>query len=207
MCMYKSRDDVKAIFDPVIAEVLRFVDGQVKSVKAKRKNKDVTVSRAFCQPTITLQDLLWSLTCSHSQGIFLVGGFGSSHYLKSKIQEQHPDTHVFQPPDAWAAVVKGAVQSRLPREPTVVTTLATKHYGFTFADPYDHEVDSGVQSFFDTRQGVDYVYDRVRLCPILKTACPSLLTSKHNHIRCVGLYKPAIQLNMTKKSNTPSTEI
>ena len=53
ICLCKSRDDVKVIFDPVIAEVLRFVDGQVKSVKAKRKNKDVTVSRAFCQPRET----------------------------------------------------------------------------------------------------------------------------------------------------------
>ena len=42
----------------------------------------------------------------HSQGIFLVGGFGSSQYLKSKVEKQYQGIQVLQPTDAWAAIVK-----------------------------------------------------------------------------------------------------
>lgn len=42
------------------------------------------------------------------QGIFLVGGFGSSRYLKNRLQEvyQRQDIQIIQPHDAWGAIVK-----------------------------------------------------------------------------------------------------
>jgi len=43
---------------------------------------------------------------SSIQGIFLVGGFGSSQYLKTKVEKQYPAIQVLQPTDAWAAIVK-----------------------------------------------------------------------------------------------------
>ncbi|KAK0719115.1 hypothetical protein B0H67DRAFT_642499 [Lasiosphaeris hirsuta] len=52
--------DLKAIFAPLITDTLRLVDDQVKSVKIKRQSQGVT-------------------------GIFLVGGFGNSQYLKAKM--------------------------------------------------------------------------------------------------------------------------
>lgn len=34
------------------------------------------------------------------KAIFLVGGFGSSIYLRECLQKQHPDIQIIQPPDA-----------------------------------------------------------------------------------------------------------
>ena len=41
-----------------------------------------------------------------AKAIFLVGGFGSSEYLKHSLQTVHPDIQVIQPHDAWSAIVK-----------------------------------------------------------------------------------------------------
>ena len=40
------------------------------------------------------------------QAICLVGGFGSSHYLKACVESQYPDIHILQPNEAWAAIAK-----------------------------------------------------------------------------------------------------
>lgn len=40
------------------------------------------------------------------QAIFLVGGFGSSEYLKMRLEMGHPGIQVIQPHDSWAAIVK-----------------------------------------------------------------------------------------------------
>ena len=95
--------DLKAIFAPLITDILRLIDDQVKSVKIKRQNQGVTV-RNCCVKFELLRSnshFLW-------QGIFLVGGFGSSQYLKAKVEKQYPGIQVLQPTDAWAAIVKCA---------------------------------------------------------------------------------------------------
>lgn len=40
------------------------------------------------------------LKADYIKAIFLVGGFGSSIYLRECLQKQHPDIQVIQPPDA-----------------------------------------------------------------------------------------------------------
>ncbi|KAL9577736.1 MAG: hypothetical protein Q9212_006176 [Teloschistes hypoglaucus] len=40
------------------------------------------------------------------QAIILVGGFGSSEYLKNCFETSHPNIQVIQPHDAWSAIVK-----------------------------------------------------------------------------------------------------
>ena len=52
---------------------------------------------------------VWLLTRSAGKAIFLVGGFGSSHYLKACVEKEHPKIQVLQPDDAWAAIVKYGV--------------------------------------------------------------------------------------------------
>lgn len=44
----------------------------------------------------------------HPQGIFLVGGFGSSRYLKQRLEKEYESVRlqIIQPPDAWGAIVK-----------------------------------------------------------------------------------------------------
>jgi hypothetical protein len=72
---------VKAIFAPLITDVLRLISEQVDKVKLQRPGKGVT-------------------------GIFLVGGFGSSQYLKSCVEKAQPNIQVLQPSDAWSAIVR-----------------------------------------------------------------------------------------------------
>ncbi|KAG4272985.1 hypothetical protein FPRO04_10065 [Fusarium proliferatum] len=74
--------------------------------------------------------------------IFLVGGFGSSQYLKSRIEDENPDIQVIQPEDAWAAIVKGSALSRLSYT-NVVSTKATRHYGVSAFSVYEPAVDKG----------------------------------------------------------------
>ncbi|KAH6842399.1 hypothetical protein B0I37DRAFT_399101 [Chaetomium sp. MPI-CAGE-AT-0009] len=120
-CWRMTGKDLKAIFNPLITDILRLIDDQVKSVKMKRPTGGVT-------------------------GIFLVGGFGSSQYLKACVEREHPGIQVLQPTDAWAAIVKGAALSKLPRQATVLATSATHHYGVTAWKRYDPELDSDVPS-------------------------------------------------------------
>jgi hypothetical protein len=79
----KCSTDVKNIFAPLITDILRLINEQVKEVLIKRPGQGVT-------------------------GIFLVGGFGGSQYLKSCVENDQPDIQVLQPSDAWSAIVKYA---------------------------------------------------------------------------------------------------
>ena len=82
-----KNETVHDIFRPLIDDIGRMVDDQVNLVVKKR------------------------LAEKHSKGaevkaIILVGGFGSSEFLKLSIQRRHPDIQVIQPHDAWSAIVK-----------------------------------------------------------------------------------------------------
>ncbi|KAK3343434.1 Hsp70 family protein-like protein [Lasiosphaeria hispida] len=127
-CWRLTGKELKDLFAPLITDILRLIQDQVNSVKIKRQNNGVT-------------------------GIFLVGGFGSSAYLKSKVGTQHPGVQVLQPTDAWAAIVKGAALSQLPRQATVVATSATKHYGTKARSVYDSVIDAGVPKTVDPYDG------------------------------------------------------
>lgn len=99
-----TRDDLRLIFNPLITDILMLINDQVQKVKLKEGAKSI-------------------------KGLFLVGGFGSNHYLMSRVKAEHPDIEILQPPDAWAAIAKGAALSRMPREAIVTSTSATRHYG------------------------------------------------------------------------------
>ncbi|KAK7985771.1 hypothetical protein PG988_003393 [Apiospora saccharicola] len=117
-CWTMTGAEVKSIFDPVIKDILRFVDDQIKSARLKRAGEDVT-------------------------GILLVGGFGSSQYLKGEIEKSFPTVQVIQPDDAWAAIVKGAVLTKLQTKlaPVVVSTQAVRHYGVCAMSEWDSVID------------------------------------------------------------------
>ncbi|OTA93248.1 hypothetical protein M434DRAFT_11786 [Hypoxylon sp. CO27-5] len=87
-CWTMSGKDVQEIFDPLVNDIIRLIDEQIKSALLKRQGEGL-------------------------KGIFLVGGFGSSQYLKSCIERAVPNVQVIQPDDAWAAIVKR--QSPRPR--------------------------------------------------------------------------------------------
>ncbi|KAG6261198.1 hypothetical protein E4U49_004164 [Claviceps purpurea] len=112
------------IFEPLITDILKMIEHQVQEVRRKRPDKGVS-------------------------GIFLVGGFGSSNYLMQRVKDHFPKIQVLQPSDAWAAIVKGAVLSKLPSQVAVVSTCATRHYGTRCESPFQEPRDAGQKAFLD----------------------------------------------------------
>ncbi|TGO25935.1 hypothetical protein BPAE_0069g00070 [Botrytis paeoniae] len=132
-CWVMKCDNLKKIFDPLIMDIERLIDEQVNLVKVKRMSED--------HPKAT-----------EIKGIFLVGGFGSSAYLKSRIGACHPTIQIIQLHDAWSAIVKGAVLSGLPRKTggvSIVSTQSTRHYGVEGRSLCDEERDRGRPKIVD----------------------------------------------------------
>ena len=125
-----SAEQVKGIFEPVIQQVIELVEGQVQAIKAR----DGVVS-----------------------GIILVGGFGQSNYLYTRLKQhfnqappppyteqpshevalaQQPNVEVLQPMNAWTAVVRGAVLRGI--EGSLVEKRRSRwHYGTSYATVFD----------------------------------------------------------------------
>ncbi|CAK4028306.1 heat shock 70 kDa 12B-like [Lecanosticta acicola] len=125
-----SSEEVKNIFEPIIREVTALVEGQVEAIR----EKGGIVS-----------------------GIILVGGFGQSNYLYTRLKQHfnaapppvysEKPTHeaaespqqsvqVLQPIHAWTAVVRGAVIRGI--EGSVVEKRRSRwHYGTSYATVWD----------------------------------------------------------------------
>ncbi|KAI4154754.1 MAG: hypothetical protein LQ340_001469 [Diploschistes diacapsis] len=123
--------DVEQCFEPIVEEVIALVTQQIKAAE---------------KPVST---------------ILLVGGFGQSQYLRSKIQASvaNTSTTVMQSPHSWTAVVRGALMmglaSHSPSSPGSVrisARKARKHYGYKLHYPYNaakHPSDRKWWSDFD----------------------------------------------------------
>ncbi|KAG6050527.1 hypothetical protein E4U33_000702 [Claviceps sp. LM78 group G4] len=116
--------ELSRIFEPLIADIVKMIEYQVQEVRLKRPERGIS-------------------------GICLVGGFGSSNYLMERVKQHFPQIQVLRPEDAWAAIVKGAVLSKLPGHAAVTSTCATRHYGTKFGTPYDVFRDAGEETFLD----------------------------------------------------------
>ncbi|KAG6003817.1 hypothetical protein E4U21_001672 [Claviceps maximensis] len=123
--------ELSQIFEPLVADILSMIEHQVKEVRLKRLKEDIS-------------------------GIFLVGGFGSSRYLMQRIAAHFPTIQVLQPNDAWAAIVKGSVLSKLPGPVAVTSTCATRHYGARCASIFQRSRDQGEKTYLD-REGLTRV--------------------------------------------------
>lgn len=82
-CWEMTGNILEDIFAPIVKEVVRLVNVQIQAAQTKRPGQQV-------------------------KGIFLVGGFGSSRYLKKCLDDQFElmGIQVIQPHDAWSAIVK-----------------------------------------------------------------------------------------------------
>ncbi|KAH0566440.1 hypothetical protein GP486_000152 [Trichoglossum hirsutum] len=127
-CLDLKCDAVRQIFEPLITAIDSLVAEQVNRVRIKRMDEN------------------------HPKGkdaIFLVGGFGSSQYLKTRLEKANPDIQVIQPPDAWGAIVKGAVLSQMPQEAVITSVVAPRHYGVTANNIYRESEDAGQPKIWD----------------------------------------------------------
>lgn len=124
-----TAEQVKGIFEPVVREVCELVEGQVEGIRRKGGNVS---------------------------GIVLVGGFGQSNYLYTRLKAhfntaapppytERPEhtapteghvVEVMQPVYAWTAVVRGAVLRGLEGS-MVVSRRSRWHYGTSYATVFD----------------------------------------------------------------------
>ncbi|KAG9304704.1 hypothetical protein G9A89_016183 [Geosiphon pyriformis] len=119
-------ETVKAMFDPIIDNILTLIDNQIKSSS---------------QPP---------------QGIFLVGGFGNSIYVYNKVQERfgNQNTFVCVAHQPITAIVRGAVLVGV-NVSTVVTRVLKWTYGiecyrnWTSMDPPERRDEQGRVKGFD----------------------------------------------------------
>jgi hypothetical protein len=63
--------------------------------------------------------------CLQPQAIFLVGGFGSSQYLKKRLEQANSDIQVIQPPDAYVV----STQKSLIKPCTYMLTFSGCRWG------------------------------------------------------------------------------
>ncbi|GJN84979.1 hypothetical protein PLIIFM63780_008543 [Purpureocillium lilacinum] len=116
--------DLNTIFEPVVLQVIKLIEDQISASGAPVK------------------------------AILLVGGFGASQYLKERIRAAvDRRIQILQPPNAWQAVVQGAVMKGLansaPEQLTLVQVQnrkARKHYGTEWRTKYDPKLHSHLKN-------------------------------------------------------------
>ncbi|KAK6536964.1 hypothetical protein TWF281_001171 [Arthrobotrys megalospora] len=106
--------DLKALFDPIVENVIQLIQDQVKIIQSQEGTE--------VAPTI-----------------FLVGGFGESQYLYRCLVEwaekQTPSLVVINPTESWSAIMRGAIVHAL--QPAVRTRRLRQHYGFRCNLPFN----------------------------------------------------------------------
>ncbi|GAW17700.1 hypothetical protein ANO14919_071650 [Xylariales sp. No.14919] len=94
------------------------------------------------------------------RAVVLVGGFGTSAYLRERIQAAIIDEapvqspiELIQPKNAWLAVARGAAMSRIAQSklpgydiPVVVSRSARKHYGYEIGVRYNDIIHGSMAS-------------------------------------------------------------
>ncbi|KAL4886656.1 hypothetical protein BJY04DRAFT_178102 [Aspergillus karnatakaensis] len=127
-------EEMHFIFEPVILKVIKYVQDQI----------------AACQGT-------------EIRAVLLVGGFGQNSYLKERLRDALKSVEVLQPPNAWTAVVRGAVMMGLSRTKAlstvnVVSRKARKHYGVELHTPFNFDKHDSAKKYWCTRHSQYRVY-------------------------------------------------
>jgi hypothetical protein len=123
-----TAEAVGSLFRPIIAEIIGLVEEQMHSLQAQGKT---------------------------AAGLVLVGGFGQSNclfkYLHARFGDIVPPPaysdslvdqqvgrqfEVMQPPNAWTAVVRGAVLRGLEGQDLVLSRKSRRHYGVLHTSDY-----------------------------------------------------------------------
>ncbi|KAF9883002.1 hypothetical protein FE257_004342 [Aspergillus nanangensis] len=129
-----SCEDTERIFEPVVQDVEELIAKQI-----------------LCIIHVGLS----------AKTIILVGGFGSSVYLLRHLQKKNPRVTVLQPPNAWSAVVSGAVHRGLEGN-RVESRVARRNYGVECRSTFDPSLHNPDDKVWGELQEKYFVDDRVR---------------------------------------------
>jgi hypothetical protein len=137
--------DVGAMFNPILAEVVSLVDGQIKKLRNKRKTvRGLVVVGGFGQSRCLFKVLKYHF--SHRAGITDPGNGGLT---------------ILQPANAWTAVVRGAVLRGLEGVELVVSRKSRRHYGVYARTPFDASVHPPDCKEWDSLEGSWKAADRM----------------------------------------------
>ncbi|RPA90381.1 actin-like ATPase domain-containing protein [Choiromyces venosus 120613-1] len=133
-----DREEMRKIFDPVVQKVIQLVQQQVKESRQARQVK----------------------------ALVLVGGFGESEYLRRQLEAKITTKDgekliILQPPNAWTAVVRGAVIRGLEGE-MVLMRKVTKHYGTSYSTRFIEGFHPKRDAYTDPFTGEDMCRNRMR---------------------------------------------
>ncbi|KAF2194329.1 hypothetical protein K469DRAFT_548682, partial [Zopfia rhizophila CBS 207.26] len=115
-----STAEMKDVFDPVISFIVQLIIGQLERIDAAPGHLKVAA-------------------------ILLVGGFGSSEYLRKYIENHFsgedgmPAIKVIQPVNAWSAVTRGAMLRGIQGD-IVETRIIRHHYGVVARTPWNVDI-------------------------------------------------------------------
>ncbi|KAF8453879.1 hypothetical protein BDZ91DRAFT_853119, partial [Kalaharituber pfeilii] len=148
-----SVQEMVNIFDPVITEIAGLVQAQVDEAE-RRSGHKVT-------------------------GVLLVGGFGSSEYLRERLatvvksKKSGNTVEILQPSDAWSAIVQGAVldgvasyQASRKSHQTgarsmVQSRIARFSYGMKYNDKFDETKHPWSKRYWNIWRSAWYCHDRM----------------------------------------------
>ncbi|KXT06267.1 hypothetical protein AC578_9157 [Pseudocercospora eumusae] len=122
-------EDLKAMFDPVVAQILDLLEQQRSNATQQPQSKPIDL-------------------------ILLVGGFGESVYLNDQLRawcQQH-GLLLICPEHAQSAVVRGAALSGL-HEIQPISRRSRRHYGFALAEAFDRRRHKAEHAFYDEFDG------------------------------------------------------
>ncbi|GIJ99522.1 hypothetical protein Aspvir_001655 [Aspergillus viridinutans] len=147
------KENVGGIFLPVVDEIERLVQDQMLQVSMAGMRTKVSGHERIA---LTLE----AFTISDKQAILLVGGFGSSEYLFRRLQSAVVNVTVMQPPNAWSAVVRGAVLRGLGGN-QVGQRIARRHYGIKWRTEYNPQLHNETDKYWDSLTEKWYVGNRM----------------------------------------------
>lgn len=174
--------EVGSIFTPIIQNILRLINGQIKRLRSDGK----TVA-----------------------GIILVGGFGQSKCLRTQVKKYFADQQsaspvnfmaqhkgslrsieVFQPQNAWTAVAKGAVLRGLEGVELVLSRKSRCHYGVICWTHFDGSIHPLSCKQWDALDEVWRAEDRIKWFigkgQTVSSTAPVLLPFCRKHLRGQG---------------------
>ncbi|KAI2741395.1 hypothetical protein DTO013E5_4559 [Penicillium roqueforti] len=179
--LYLDRDQVKGIFDPIIKQIENLVAEQRTSVKVAGLS---------------------------TKAIILVGGLGASGYLFKRLQAAFNDIQIMQPPNAWSAVVRGAV-IRGQEGNQVETRIARCSYGISMKIKFNPEIHRADENLmWCPYEEVSQVHKRMRWYILKGNPVAESEPIRMGFYRVVGLGQPLVfqdSLQFCQGNKAPET--
>ncbi|PPJ53004.1 hypothetical protein CBER1_11214 [Cercospora berteroae] len=162
-----TKDDLRTVFEPTVGEVIKLVEAQKRDIEKNEQKLDRVV---------------------------LVGGFGDSNYLFSRLKSwcEGFKIRAFCPEHPQAAIVRGAALRGLagiaPRK-----RRCRSHYGFMISRSFQEGIDPAEDAFIDPCDGIKMCRNQM----LWLAAKGDVITESTSRSHFVNLSNRVKETNMT----------